>query len=705
MPGLLIGCLCVGFCHPAIGLAVEPDSARVFDKSQSAAAQARQFSHDVDHPWLFEPHFTDKAQWKKRAADLREQILVSEGLWPLPEKTEMHAVIHGKIGRDGYTIEKVFFASLPGHYVSGSLYRPIGKSGKLPAVLSPHGHWPGGRFYETSEKEAREQIAMGAEKTMAGAQYPLQARCAMLARMGCVVFQYDMVGYADSQAIEHRKGFNDVDATLRLQSFMGLQTWNSIRSLDFLCALPEVDAKRIAVTGASGGGTQTMILCAIDDRPAVSFPAVMVSEAMQGGCICENSPLLRVHTNNAEFAACFAPKPLGMTSANDWTRDIETLGFPQIWSIYKLFSAQDNVAAWHRSFPHNYNQVSRELMYNWVNKHLKLGLTEPVTEKPFEPVKPSELSVYDEAHPRPADTLDAAGLRKEMSAASDAQMAALAKDLAQYRHIVRAALRVMINDMLPASKDVFVGDSRGPVALDNMAIEKGTIRRRDRLARVPYLALKPRQWNGSVVVWIHPDGKASLLGADGKPTADIKKLLDEKIAVIAPDVLLTGELLAPADAKPASTDQYAGFTYSGYQYGYNPSVLASRASDILSTIALARGWEGAKGIDLVAFGKTGPAALLARALAGNAVRRASIDLANFDFGQVRSDTDPMMLPGALKYGGVFGFAALCDTGSTQLWNLPATGNRELAKQTPGVVPHEGNASKQQVLQAAIDGKP
>jgi len=62
-------------------------------------------------------------------------------------------------------------------------------------------------------------------------------------------------------------------------------------------------------------------------------------------------------------------------------------------------AATEHVAAWHRSFPHNYNQVSRELMYNWMNKYLKLGQVEPVVEKPFEPVLPAELSVYDEKHP------------------------------------------------------------------------------------------------------------------------------------------------------------------------------------------------------------------------------------------------------------------------------------------------------------------
>src|SRR5262249_23869336 len=157
---------------------------------------------------------------------------------------------------------------------------------------------------------------------------PLQARCAMLARLGCVVFHFDMVGNADSTAIAHRAGFNGVEAELYGVSAMSLQTLNCLRSLDFLCGLPDVDPKRIGVTGASRGRTQTFILCAIDDRPAVACPAVMVSANMQGGCIYENCSHLRVGTNNVEIAALFAPKPLWMTCAQDWTHDLEKRGLP-----------------------------------------------------------------------------------------------------------------------------------------------------------------------------------------------------------------------------------------------------------------------------------------------------------------------------------------------------------------------------------------
>lgn len=643
--------------------------------------------HDVDHPVVFTP-FVDRAAWERRARVLREQVLVSQGLWPLPPKTDLHAVVHGKIDRDEYTIEKVFFASYPGHYVSGNLYRPKNRDGKLPVVLCPHGHWPGGRFYERSDAEVKQQLREDAEKTEEGARYPIQARCAMLARMGCMVFMYDMVGYGDSTAIEHRKGFTDAEAILRLQSFMGLQTWNTMRAIDFVTSLPDVDPTRIAVTGASGGGTQTILIAASDDRPAVAFPAVMVSEAMQGGCICENAPLLRVGTNNVELIATFAPKPLGISAANDWTIALDTDALPKLKAMYELLSAKDQVTGKHFSFEHNYNQWSRELMENWFNQHLKLGWPSPVKEKPFLPVPPKELSVYDDEHPRPADTADAATLRKTMTAESDQQLDELFKNNpGEYRHVVGAALRAMVTDDLPAPGDVMVSRSNGPVRGQGRTMQTGALSRRDAGEAVPFVALVPRRWNGSVIVWVHPSGKESLFNELGQPIDPVNRLLESGNAVVSADLFMTGEFSRPGrNPVPSSAGLYEKQTYGGFYYCYNRGVLANQIHDLLTEIGFVRGWTKVTRIDLLAFGSTGPAALLARGLAGDAITFSDIDLNGFDFDQVKESFDPMMLPGALKYCGIYGFVPLCSSESsrTQLCGAPQQGHDERASSAKNV---------------------
>ncbi len=386
-----------------------------------------------------------KNEWNARAEHVRRQILVAEGLWPMPTKTPLHAVIHGRIDRPEYTIEKVYFESAPGFFVTGNLYRPkntrglaghhrrdgraesaeqnvpvpLSVNGKVPGVLFAHGHWKDARLSLDDDDTVRRKIASGQERFERGGRSMFQSMCVQLARMGCVVWQWDMLGDSDSVQFsrdlihgfkKQRPEMNTTEnwglfspqAVAHLQSPMGLQTWNAIRSLDFLLSLPEVDPQRIAMTGASGGATQTMILSAIDPRVKLSFPAVMVSTAMQGGCTCENASLLRVGTGNVEFAALFAPKPLGMTNANDWTKEMPTKGFPELQKLYALLGSPHNVMlARGEQFPHNYNAVSRSAFYTWLNRHFKLGAPNPVIERDYEPLTRDQLTVWDNEHPAP----------------------------------------------------------------------------------------------------------------------------------------------------------------------------------------------------------------------------------------------------------------------------------------------------------------
>ena len=382
-----------------------------------------------------------KEVWEARRKQLREQMLVATGLWPLPEKTPLNAVVHGKIDKGEYTIEKVYFASTPGHYVCGNLYRPIGgdasKPVKYPGVLFAHGHWANGRFHDDGEKPGQASVDAGGEPDMDRGRYFMQALPATLAKLGFVVFHYDMVGvrrqHRDSRT---RRASPTPTANCGCKAAMGLQTWNSVRALDFLAGLPDVDPKRLGMTGASGGGTQTFMLAAIDDRLTSAFPAVMVSTGMQGGCVCENCSLLRVNTGNVEIAGLFAPKPQGMSAANDWTKEMMTKGLPELKELYALYGAKDKVAvkAW-LEYGHQYNV------------HVAADDVRVVPEAPPGQGRGGEgagvqaggaarqdLSVFDAEHPRPKDELNAPKLRAAMAKASDEQIAKLApKDAAGLR--------------------------------------------------------------------------------------------------------------------------------------------------------------------------------------------------------------------------------------------------------------------------------
>ena len=673
-------CLCLSLCLLGLGMSVAlAEAPRVFPvgtKPADARLKPLRNLNEKLHPWT--PP-TSKAAWEAEAARIREQILVSNGLWPMPEKTPLHPVISGKLDRGDYTVEKVYFASRPGHYVTGSLYRPKTVKGKVPGVLCPHGHWKDGRFYDAGDKGAADQLASGAEKFASGAHSPLQARFVQLARMGCVVFHYDMVGIADSTMIGHRTEFNDVEASLRLQNKMGLQTWNSIRSLDFITSLPDVDPARIGVTGASGGGTQTFMLCAIDPRPTVAFPAVMVSSNMQGGCQCENAEYLRIGINNIAIAALMAPRPLGLVGADDWTIDIETSGLPELKQIYSLYGVGDLVAAkTYKQFPHNYNQWSRELMYRWFATHLKLAPDAPVDQLDFVPLTKAELTIFDDQHPVPADALKADALRQKMTEESTAAWQALLPktkaDLAKYKASIRPVLGVAIESGLPAADDL-VSEEVRTIDAGSLKVLVSRVGRKSDGSQIPVVSIyEPKKFDGRVTIWLDGAGKSALFTAEGQPIPAVQKLAAAGMAVCSADLFLTGEYLNAGEAPTYTVDE----NYPGFTYGYNRPLLAHRVRDILTLIRTATIHPEVKSVHLVGTGEAGLPVLLARSALDGGVGRCLADLNGFAFSSVKTVDDPRLLPGALKYGGVGGLTIPAAEGDTSLYGCTAANESELA---------------------------
>jgi dienelactone hydrolase len=298
--------------------------------------------------------YKSRHDWEVRKAQLKLQILGSAGLLPMPLRTPLHPKVVRRFDYPDYSIEVILIETLPGYYLGGNLYLPAGERRDCPGILIPHGHWKHGRLEDQPS-------------------YSVPALGIGLARQGYVAFAYDMVGFNDTRQTSHSFA-NEVH---ELWSFhpMGLQLWNSIRALDYLQSLPQVDGKRIAVTGASGGASQTLFLSAVDDRVKVAAPVNMISAYMQGGDPCEEAPNLRLDTSNVEIAAMAAPRPMIVVSCtHDWTRHTPVEEFPAIRKIYALYGRPQDIDNVHLDAEHNYNRQSREAVYRFLSDHLNQPL-------------------------------------------------------------------------------------------------------------------------------------------------------------------------------------------------------------------------------------------------------------------------------------------------------------------------------------------
>lgn len=644
---------------------------------------------DLNGYFPFTPPATKDA-WPERAAFVQRQMKVALGLWPMPTKTPLNAVIHGKVERDEYTVEKVYFESAPGFFVTGNLYRPKGRTGKAPAVLFAHGHWKDARLSEGTEEAVRKEISIGAERFEEGGRSIFQSMCVQLARMGCVVWQWDMM--SDSDAIQlsaltvHRfakqrpemaKTENwelySAQAEAHCQSIMGLQTLNAIRSLDFVLGLPDVDPARVAVTGASGGGTQTMILTAVDPRITLSFPAVMVSTAMQGGCTCENASLLRVNTGNIEFAALAAPRPQGMTSANDWTKEMSTKGFPELLAHYKVMGAPNNVML-HRGehFQHNYNAVARSAFFTWVNQHFKLGLKSPVVERDYQRLTRAELTVWDDKHPAPkADDIDfERKLLRWWADDAEKQLQASASSVDAFRQVAGNGVEAVLGRTF-ASAGKVAWELKNKQVHGNYVEMTGLLRNETHGEELPVAWLYPKQWNGRAVVWLDDSGKAALFNADGSVKPEVKSLVDSGATVLGADLLFQGEFTKDGQAAKQNRVVANPREFAGYTYGYNHALFAQRAHDVLTLVKYLRSYEtnpnhpAPKSVDVAGFGGTGPIVAAARAVARGAIDHAAVETGGFRFGKLTDYRDVSFLPGGAKYGDVPGLLALNAPG--KLW--------------------------------------
>lgn len=584
--------------------------------------------------WEF-PKIESAAEWKERAAHIRQHILVSCGLWPLPEKTPLRARVFDRIEREEYSVEKVSIQTYPGFYLAGNLYRPRGRGdGPFPAILNPHGHWSNGRFEDTDTGS-------------------IAARCIQFARLGMIAFAYDMVGYGDThQAGPHRQFATDPTNQLWGISLMGLQTWNSIRALDFLESLPDVDAARLACTGASGGGTQTFMLGAIDDRLAVLAPNVMVSCSMQGGCLCENAPGLRLDFSNMEIAAVAAPRPqLLVAATGDWTKETMTVEGPALESIYRLFGASDRLRYQRFDFPHNYNRTSREAVYRWFAQWLlEAPDADEIEEAAYNKEPDEALRVWTE-ETLPKDAVGDQALISYLVEQARRQLAALqpsnAGTLRHFQEIMRPAWHHTIALGLPGQKAIA---ERTSVEESNGAkIESWAVGRTGTGMRLPVRVLTPAgPSRRHAVVLVHPRGQSAYLDGTGRAAGLAARFLEHGHAVVVADVFQTGELIDGASG--AARDLFANLFTT-----YNRTDLQQRTRDLVNLCEFTRREMPDRKVLLCGEGRAGLWALLASPAADAVV----VDVDGLD---TRSDGSltgaDLFVPGLRRMGGFEAVAAL-----------------------------------------------
>ena len=299
--------------------------------------------------------YHDKEEWEARKGELKSCMISAFGLDKAPPAPNSAPILTKKRIYEGYSVENIGLEILPGVYTTGSIYKPYPQVEKSAIIITPNGHFGNGRYRDSQ-----------------------QIRCAMLAKMGATVINYDLFAWGESRlqfpSWAHR---NSMASTMQVLS--------GIRLLDYATTLELTDSTRVGVTGGSGGGSQTMFLSALDDRVSVSVPVVMVSANHSGGCPCESGRGIHLcgnGTNNAEVAAMAAPKPqLIVSDGKDWTKNVPELEFPFIERIYDFYNKKNVVKNAHfKNEGHDYGLSKRLAMYQFMTKYLKLDLSK-VTNK------------------------------------------------------------------------------------------------------------------------------------------------------------------------------------------------------------------------------------------------------------------------------------------------------------------------------------
>ncbi|MFN7925659.1 MAG: acetylxylan esterase [Bryobacteraceae bacterium] len=492
----------------------------------------------------------------RRQQYIRERIAQSLGGWPA--KTPLNARITGVIERDEYRIEKLLFESLPGFKVTANVYVPKRGAGPFPAVLGTAGH--------TNEGKAADLYQRG---------------WIGMARRGMIVLAYDPPGQGE------RSEYERVSMGTQQHTMAGLQciltgsniaryeTWDGIRAIDYLLTRTDVDPKRLAVAGNSGGGTQAAYLAAVEPRLAAAAPSCYITHwrnqwIKPGPQDAEQDffGFIRDGLDFTDLLLPMAPKPVKMMTAIQDFFPIEgaRATFREAANLWEVGGTREKFDMFEFDDKHGWSKPRREATYRWYSRWL-LGRDEDGAE--------AESTV--EAAP----SLNVTGTGQLMTSGGSETVASLNRKAAAEMFARRRAsapganLRQIVSERLgkPMPSGPVKAKAMGEVGRDGYRIERVAIESESAIT-VPALLFVPAKPVAGVVLWLDPSGKASA-------EQEIEKLVLDGHRVLAIDARGWGE-----SAPPASGRSGYGAAYQTFMRAYllGKSILGMQALDVMRAV-------------------------------------------------------------------------------------------------------------------------
>lgn len=581
-----------------------------------------------------------RSQWQQRQKEMKATIWNQIGAFS--EKTPLNAQVTLVVEKDDFTIENVIYESLPGYYVTASLFIPKQTRQPAPAILFCSGH---------SAAAYRRDVY----------QLPLQN----LVKKGFVVLAIDPVSQGERlQYLNREKGVSDIGSSTKEHSYPTVQSfligqstaryfvWDGIRGIDYLISRKEVDPSRIGVHGLSGGGTQAAYISALDDRVLASAPCgyitgfkrLIESIGVQDG---EQNFFhgIKEGIDHADFLEIRAPKPtLIMATTRDFfnisgTRDV----FRRVKRAYGILGKSENIEMVEGDYEHGYEKNIREGMYAFFQKHLKLPgsaeelpvvmLTEQELQKTPTGQIATSYSTYETVF-----TLN----RKEATP--------FLGSLAKARKSPEAHLKnVMINAKkysgFESPKGVETPVFTGRIQKEGYAIERYFIKGEGDYP-IPYLLFVPVARSGKTMIYLHPGGKSK------EASGEIETFVKNGFSVLAPDLLGVGELISDRFSGDAAI---GGVSYNIWFTGAltGKSIVGTHASDLIRLTSVLKQGYPKEEIWGVAYGSMGPSLLHAAAFDARISRVAVSGMyasyqSVIEIERYQPDYVYSMVPGALR---------------------------------------------------------